>query len=56
MIDANRIDRITPSLPFLQDADPQLLQEFRQHASPPGRRPGRGNRFVDKCCCQSLQY
>ncbi len=32
MIDSDQLERITRSIPFLQDADPELLQDFRQHA------------------------
>lgn len=32
MIDSGQLDRITRSIPFLQDADPQLLREFQQQA------------------------
>ena len=32
MIDPDQLQRITRSIPFLQEANPQLLQEFQQHA------------------------
>jgi len=32
MIDSEQLERITRSIPFLQDADPELLQDFQQHA------------------------
>lgn len=32
MIDSEQLERITRSIPFLQDADLELLQDFQQHA------------------------
>ena len=32
MIDPDQLQRITRSIPFLHDADPQLLRDFQQHA------------------------